>query len=153
SAAADVPQFRPAVAGMYRIRVSAYPYQNQDRPLVLHVSAGHQAFPDEKYFAVPPGEPTVVELMARLAPGQTVRTAPYGFGQIYIKDLLNYKGPGLAIEWVEVEGPLLDTWPPESHQRLLGQLDLKKATLAEAEQVVRAFIPRAFRRPVPEDKI
>src|SRR5262249_15259679 len=56
-------------------------------------------------------------------------------------------------DWVEVEGPLTDTWPPESHQRLLGNLDLKKATLPEAEQVLRSFIPRAFRRPAPEPKL
>ena len=40
------------------------------------------------------------------------------------------------------------TWPPESHRRLFGDVDSKTATLADAEQVLRAFIPRAFRRPV-----
>jgi hypothetical protein len=85
--------------------------------------------------------------------GNTVRIAPYGFGLKYIKNLAEYEGPGLAVDWVEVEGPLTETWPPASHTRLLGKLDLKKATLAEAEQVLRSFIPRAFRRPVAEPKL
>lgn len=153
SVLADVRQFRPTAKGLYRIRVSAYAYQNQDRPMVMHVSAGDPTAPDEKYFSVAAVKPTVVELTARMGPGQTVRIAPYGLGQIYIRDLANYKGPGLAVEWIEVEGPIWESWPPESYQRLLGKLDLKKAAVADAEKVLRDFIPRAFRRPVPDAKI
>ena len=39
-----------------------------------------------------------------------------------------YKGPGLAVQWVEIEGPLHDTWPPASHRRLFG--DLPQAPVA-----------------------
>ena len=49
-----------------------------------------------------------------------------------------------------MEGPLIDVWPPESHQRLVGNLDLKKAKLADAEQALKKFMPRAFRRPVSD---
>jgi hypothetical protein len=31
-------------------------------------------------------------------------------------------GPGVAVDWFEVEGPLYDSWPPESHKRLFGSL-------------------------------
>ena len=41
----------------------------------------------------------------------------------------NYKGPGLVVQWVEIEGPLLDSWPPPSHRRLFG--DLPQAPVAE----------------------
>ena len=34
-----------------------------------------------------------------------------------------YKGPGLAMEWVELEGPL-DAWPPAGYQRLFGDVPL-----------------------------
>lgn len=153
SAPAEVRQFRPTAGGRYRIRVSAYAYQNQGRPMVMHVSAGDPAAPDEKYFAVAADKPTVVELTARVSPRNSIQIAPYGLGLIYIRDLANYQGPGLAVEWVEVEGPLWDSWPPESYQRLLGKLDLKKASLTDAEQVLRDFVPRAFRRPVPDAKV
>ena len=33
-------------------------------------------------------------------------------------------GPGVAIDWFEIEGPLNATWPPESHKRLLGDLPI-----------------------------
>ncbi len=153
SAAAELQQSRAPVFGQYRIRISAYPYQNQGKPLVMHINCGNPAYPDERYCAIAADKPSIVEFTARMAPGNTIRIAPYGFGLNYIKDLAAYQGPGLAIEWVEMEGPLVDAWPPESQQRLLGKLDLKKANLADAEQVVRAFIPRAFRRAVPDDKV
>lgn len=33
-------------------------------------------------------------------------------------------GPGVAIDWFEVEGPLNESWPPESHRRLFGDLPI-----------------------------
>lgn len=152
---AELPQFRPSTEGLYRIRISTYAYQNEGRPLVMHVSAGNAPIFHEKYFSVAADTPDMIEFEGRMAPGSAIRIDPYGFGLIHIKpqDLASYPGPGLAIEWVEVQGPKWNTWPPESYQRLLGPLDLKKATLADAEQVLRAFIPRAFRRPVPKEKV
>jgi hypothetical protein len=155
SAPAELSQFRPAFEGLYRIRISAYTFQNAGRPLVMHVSAGGPGSADERYFQVA-DTPDVLNFIVRAAPGNpAIRLEPYGLGAIHIKkqDLPSYAGPGLAVEWVEVEGPLIDAWPPESYQRLLGRVDLTKATLADAEQILRAFIPRAFRRPVPLQKL
>ncbi len=39
-----------------------------------------------------------------------------------------YKGPGIAVEWMDMEGPLIEQWPPESHRRLFGELPLVKWT-------------------------
>ncbi len=33
-------------------------------------------------------------------------------------------GPGVALDWFEVEGPINDVWPPESHRRLFGDLEI-----------------------------
>jgi hypothetical protein len=33
-------------------------------------------------------------------------------------------GPGVAIDWFEIEGPINSTWPPESHRRLFGDLPI-----------------------------
>jgi mono/diheme cytochrome c family protein len=153
SASAELQQSRVPTSGQYRIRISAHPYRNQGRPLVMYVNCGNPNHPDERYVAVDGDKPAIIEFVAPMAVGNTVRMSPYGFGLIYIKDLAAYEGRGLVIDWVEVEGPLTDAWPPESHQRLLGDIDLKKASLAEAEQVLRSFIPRAFRRPVADNKV
>lgn len=36
----------------------------------------------------------------------------------------NYSGPGVALDWYEVEGPLFERWPPPSHRALFGDLPL-----------------------------
>lgn len=37
----------------------------------------------------------------------------------------DYVGPGVAIDWYEVEGPIFESWPPESHRRLFGDLPIR----------------------------
>lgn len=34
-------------------------------------------------------------------------------------------GPGVAVDWFEIEGPINTVWPPESHKRLFGNLPIK----------------------------
>ena len=40
-------------------------------------------------------------------------------------------GPGVAIDWFEIEGPLNATWPPESHKRLFGDLPITTITASD----------------------
>ncbi|MFT5467223.1 MAG: hypothetical protein ACI8UO_002327 [Verrucomicrobiales bacterium] len=35
---------------------------------------------------------------------------------------MEFTGPGIAVDWLEVEGPLHDVWPPVSHRVLFGEL-------------------------------
>ena len=58
------------------------------------------------------------------------------------------KLPKLFLDYIEIEGPLIEQWPPESYQRLLKGVDLQQGTLDDAARSLRAFVPRAFRRPV-----
>ena len=44
-------------------------------------------------------------------------------------------GPGVGLDWVEVEGPLFESWPPESHRRLFGDLPIEP--LASTAGVIR----------------
>lgn len=67
----------------------------------------------------------------------------------------DFAGPGLAVEWVEMEGPLDE---PVGYRRLFGDLprDPKgepqpKEARADAARLLRAFLPAAFRRPVDEE--
>ena len=100
-----------------------------------------------------------------------------------------YKGPGIAVEWMEMEGPLIEQWPPESHRRLFGDLPLVKWTkesglrepepstigtglerrpwhppggpymveskhpAEDSERLLRAFMERAYRRPVEAGEV
>ena len=50
-------------------------------------------------------------------------------------------GAGVALDWVEVEGPLYESWPPESHRRLFGNLPIEPLP-ADAPVI------RPARRPV-----
>jgi hypothetical protein len=41
-------------------------------------------------------------------------------------------GPGVAIDWFEIEGPINASWPPESHKRLFGDLPITPMTASDA---------------------
>lgn len=101
-----------------------------------------------------------------------------------------FTGPGIACDWLDIEGPVNDQWPPRAHQRLFGDLPLAEFKPAEnpgvhppirhtvrqigagknrpdpnrglwtlksaqpaadADRLLAAFLPRAFRRPVGQD--
>ena len=82
------------------------------------------------------------------------------------------------MQWVEIEGPLTGEWPPASHTKLFGSLPLtplperdehgrkinrkpndpvyqvvSPQPEADAEKLLRDFVPRAFRRPVSESEV
>ena len=56
--------------------------------------------------------------------------------------------PRLLIRSVEFEGPLYETWPPETHRNIFIDSARKSDSRAYAREVVRSFVGRAFRRPV-----
>lgn len=116
---------------------------------------------------------------ASLAPGANTRGKDRAMG---------FTGPGIACDYLDIEGPLHDVWPPRSHKHLFGDLPLaefkpadhpgvrapkrrldrqdmgagknrpdpvkgiwtvqSEQPLADADRLLAAFLPRAFRRPV-----
>ncbi len=42
------------------------------------------------------------------------------------KRAMGFTGPGIACDYLDVEGPLHDTWPPLGHKRLFGELPIKQ---------------------------
>jgi hypothetical protein len=161
--------------GNYRFRISAYAFQS-DKPITFHMTAGtFSAVTEERilrYFDVPPGKPTVIEFVDRLEAKNFIRIVVDGLGVtppvVEKVGAEKYKGPGLAVQWVEVEGPLHETWPPPSHRRLFGDLKQAPAATAEdrnrlevvskdpivdAERLLRAFLRRAFRRVVTDEEV
>ena len=159
--------------GKYRFRISAYAYQT-DEPVLFHINGGTDNLGEPPYlidyFEVPPGEPTVVEFEVDMEARRNIRLLVDT--EIRPRELkrmggaADYEGPGLVVQWLEVEGPLLDTWPPPSYRMLLGDLPqqavigesdrrevVSQQPLRDAERIFRRFAPRAFRRPVTEDEI
>ncbi|WP_218280576.1 hypothetical protein [Verrucomicrobium spinosum] len=65
--------------------------------------------------------------------------------------------PGIAVQWLEVEGPLPPpTWPPASHHVLFDDLGIqvKPANASEeAKRLLRRFVTLAAREPVSEEDI
>ncbi|MGV3660411.1 MAG: DUF1592 domain-containing protein [Prosthecobacter sp.] len=65
--------------------------------------------------------------------------------------------PGIAVQWVEVEGPIAPPqWPPASHRVLFDDLGVEvkpKDTQADAKRLLRRFIKLASREPVADDTV
>jgi hypothetical protein len=168
-------QFGSRERGKYRFRISAYGLQT-DKPVTFHVlvgplnAAAQQELVD--YFTVAPGEPKVVEFVRLLEPQQTIRIVADGLGVtppvVEKAGADKYEGPGLVVQWVDIEGPLLESWPPPSHRRIFGDLPQERVSatddsrrlevvsqqpLVDAERILKDFTRRAFRRSVTDADI
>ena len=167
--------FRSRDPGRYRFRISAHGFQTT-KPVTFHVMAGTLKEATQQhlvgYYEVPANKPTVVEFVERLEVQNTIRIIVDGLGVIppVVEKVgaENYKGPGMNLQWVEIEGPLHDSWPPISHRRIFGDLRQVKAPLpdapnrlevvskeplADAERILKDFTRRAFRRAVNDEDI
>jgi hypothetical protein len=58
--------------------------------------------------------------------------------------------PRLKIDSVEFEGPLYDSWPPETHRRIFIDSPNRDDKPAYATEILRSFMTRAWRRPVSD---
>lgn len=61
--------------------------------------------------------------------------------------------PRLKIEWVELESPYLETWPPATHANILFPPDGTPDEPTYARAVVQRFAARAFRRPLEKHEL
>ena len=165
-----ISTFYPPDAGNYRFRISASTIQGDGKPVTFRVTASGTRLTGTSglisYFDAPPDQPTVFEFVRYMEPRTTITMLPYGLaGANTVKQTGGeyWNGPGLAVQYVEVEGPLNETWPPESHRRLFGDMTQKKfptynfsdrvevasdEPLVDAERILAKFTRRAFRRTV-----
>lgn len=63
------------------------------------------------------------------------------------------KVPKLFVDWIEIEGPLYEQWPPKSHEALFFKGKETPLDLNYARQMFSQFVPRAFRRPASAAEI
>ena len=180
-------KFRAPVSGRYRLRLSGYSFWID--PKFTNVSAGRRSEPVTLYsdtsprilrklgsFDVGP-EPTVREFETWLLAGETIRPDAARLHRSRPPDhknpLTTPEGmPGVAFQWLEVEGPLLDEWPPAGHQLLFGDLPLEDAPVTtgfgrskvtagvkvlsrnpeeDAAQLLPRFLRQAYRRLPSKD--
>jgi len=124
------------VAGRHKVRFSVYGYQT-DKPMPFGLYAGNtNSYPQSlELLAVmeaPPGKAAVVETVVDLRAGSGIRPIPLGIGVQVPKNsqAKNCKGPGLAVQWMEIEGPALplagDHWLTADLPPALGD-ELRKA--------------------------
>lgn len=142
---------------------------------------------------LPPNEPTTSEVTVWLNEGEPIEylavSCPnewFKLGRNFHPVYSRFKAHGIGLQRFEMEGPLPEpdyqpradesshqqhavsdnneaAWPPESHRRLLGRLELKPTELQsngleyrvvvedpqlEARRLVRRFAARAFQRPL-----
>lgn len=154
----ELRKFRAPAAGSYRVRVSAYGFQSPDAPVTFRLYGGNFNNGGKTkllgHFSVPPDKAQVVELTAHLeSRGDTVKLMPYGTINWQNK-ADEYTGAGVAVEWLEIEGPLeAKEWPPATRRQLLGDADWERGTAPDAERVLKSFAARAFRRPVSDEDL
>lgn len=170
-----VGQFYPSVRGRYRVRVSAQAVQSDGKPVAFRLDAGPMLMGTKSrlvgYFDAPANALKVFEFVLPFEARDHVRISPYGLANaqtVTKTGAETYTGPGLAVQFVEVEGPLHDTWPPASHTRIFGDLAQAPAPVPnnrarlevtskdperDAAVVLKRFAGRAFRRTVTDAEV
>ena len=175
--------------GLYRLRISAYAF-DWDKGAVLP-AARAQSFSLATrtrtlgYFDAPKDRPAVGEVVTWLEPTDELHfnavTLVHGHGSE--RGAATMTHPGVAVEWLDVEGPLVDGWPTAARRLLFGDLPLvewkpesntpkpRRPALppdqeppplhtvassdpsADARRLLQAFMARACRRPVSDAEV
>lgn len=139
-----------APAGTYRGKIRARAI-NSDQPVTMRIYGGDTIVNRRErhlvgYFDVPP-EWTTIKFEDRLVePNGTFQPKCYGTEDTR-ENADTWKGAGIEIAEIIIEGPF-EEWPPPSRAQLLGDIDVKQATVADAKTILIRLLPRAFRRPV-----
>ena len=117
-------------------------------------------------FEAPPEAPEVSELEAFLEKGAMVKLdcmrlpSPMVPAMPHTIQKTDGGYPGVAFHWLEVEGPIVEQWPPASYRALFGDVPFKQAgrhveavseqPMKDAGTLLAAFMERVYRRPVAE---
>ena len=152
---ADFARFAPIQAGFYRVRMSIWSFhwekgqvQPSERTEVASLNAADRGVLG--YFDAPSLKPTEHETVVWLNRGEHL---VFNAASLVPRRVGEEKGraaeatsQGIAIDWLDVEGPLLDTWPTTAHRRLFGDLPLaqfdKKSEIKPPQR-----IPQGQRAP------
>ncbi len=141
----------PIYAGMYRMKLSLWGFQwnagkpepGSDQAAVLRAhEEGKQQEGGRllRAFTAPSMKSNEAEITEWLDAHESIVFDPVSVpwtglrvGQVAGR-AKKHVGPGVAIDWFEIEGPINASWPPESHKRLFGDLPIK--SLAKGSDVI-----------------
>lgn len=142
--------------GWYRFKVVAYAVRNEGKAMRLQVSHGTDNKEEPQTIAgiaqLVDATPREIEHRVYLQPNQRVQLTMLD-GQNWLPGsrILEDKSPAIAIKRIELEGPMIEQWPPKGHQALFGTLeDVSNLDDAAVPRLLRDFAPKLFRRPVEE---
>jgi len=120
------------------------------------------------YFEMSPTKFREFEYEARVPQGKTLWLSPYRTVPETPDERAMVGGICAVVEWVDIEGPLNEQWPPRGHQLLYGNLPLQPANPklatkdlrvvssqpeADARRLLAVFLPKVFRRPVTDEEV
>jgi Protein of unknown function (DUF1592)/Protein of unknown function (DUF1588)/Protein of unknown function (DUF1585)/Protein of unknown function (DUF1587)/Protein of unknown function (DUF1595)/Planctomycete cytochrome C len=178
-------QFKAPVSGLYKLRLKAHtmwvgPQKGAKwwKPDPEQISAGRTTEPVDLYSEVPPREmrrlgtfdvhpgASVNEIEVYLMKGEMVRPDAVRFFRsrppgTWRNPLATEEGqPGVAFNWLEVEGPMLNQWPAPAQQLLFADIPYtvnakgvpdfeSKDPTTDSKRLLSAFLQRAYRHPVP----
>lgn len=177
-------RFHAPVSGHYKLRFSGYTFWagplNEKRwwmPNREDISRGRRDEPITIYSETEPRllrwlgtfdvhpEPSVHELDVYLLAGETIQPdaarlfrsrPPAWHNPLAEKD----GQPGVAYQWMEVEGPIYDQWPTPAQKLMFADLPTRQSAQdgepvqvisaspqADAERLLQNFVSKAYRRP------
>lgn len=172
----ELRQWNPRGAGTYRFRISGYGYQSAGNDIPIRVYGDN--FREKRLFAVfemPADKARVVEFTTTLKNNEHILIQADNVGRdaknqgVYNVPVEEFTGPGIALQWIEVEGPLGDGWPATSVKKLFGDTPVKTLerrqmksrnnrpegfelapvdAKASVKPLLESFAARAFRRPL-----
>jgi hypothetical protein len=126
--------------GRYKLKLSLWSFQ-WDKGQVKPASQMHAARLTVNgrlvgYFDAPSLKPTEHEVECWFNAGESLKFHAASFWHVRVSETkgraAEYVGPGIALDWLDIEGPLHDKWPTTGHRRLFGELPLAKITRNEA---------------------
>ncbi len=126
------PSFTAIYPGRYRVRLSLWSYHWEKGAVkpALRCEAARLTVNGRVvgYFDAPSLKPTVHETEIWLNRGEFVQFNAASLWRVRVSErkgrAAEYVGPGIAVDWFDLEGPIHAQWPPESHRRLFGDLPL-----------------------------
>ncbi|MCA9140104.1 MAG: DUF1592 domain-containing protein [Planctomycetales bacterium] len=179
-------EFEAPRSGRYKLRFKGYTFwagvqdEKRYRADRERTSIGRRSEPVTIYSQSPPRqlrrlgqfdfqiEPSVQELDVYLLKGESIqpdavrlfRSRPPAWrNPLAEKDGM----PGVAFNWMEVEGPVVDQWPPRGHRLLFDDLPLENESgrvvvnssrpTEDASRLMQRFISAAYRRPASQDDV
>jgi hypothetical protein len=133
----------PIYAGMYRMKLSLWGFHwnaGKPEPCTAPQAAVLRAHEEGKQqeggrllraFTAPSMKTNEAEITEWLDAHESIVFDPVSvpwtglrIGQVAGR-AMKHVGPGVAIDWFEIEGPINAVWPPENHKRLFGDLPIK----------------------------